>query len=99
MLIEWSDRDQAYLVTLPEWADRLAMPATHGDTYAEAAASGQEVIEMMLQDAMERKRPAPTPALFDTHGYATGETTEDIIRQTRQLAHEIESEDPTTASA
>ncbi len=33
MLIEWSEEDQAYLVTLPEWADRVMMPATHGSTY------------------------------------------------------------------
>ncbi len=25
MLIEWSDEDQAYLVTLPEWADHVVM--------------------------------------------------------------------------
>jgi hypothetical protein len=31
MLIEWSEKDQAYLVTLPEWADRVMMPATHGN--------------------------------------------------------------------
>ena len=30
MLIEWSDEDQAYLVTLPEWAGRVIMPVTHG---------------------------------------------------------------------
>jgi hypothetical protein len=23
MLIEWSEEDQAYLVTLPEWTDRI----------------------------------------------------------------------------
>ena len=28
MLIEWSEEDQAYLVTLPEWADQVLMPAT-----------------------------------------------------------------------
>ena len=68
MLIEWSDRDQAYLVTLPEWADRLAMPAAHGATYAEAAASGQDLLELMLVDAQERNKPAPAPATFDRKG-------------------------------
>jgi hypothetical protein len=29
MLIEWSNEDQAYLVTLPEWAERVIMPAPH----------------------------------------------------------------------
>ncbi len=43
MLIEWSEKDQAYLVTLPEWADRVIMPITHGDTYSEAVQHGQEV--------------------------------------------------------
>ena len=99
MLIEWSDRDQAYLVTLPEWADRLAMPATHGATYAEAATSGQELLEMMLVDAKERNRPTPAPAVFDTHGYEPGETTEAIIRETQTLALEIEREDHTITSA
>jgi len=98
MLIEWSDRDQAYLVTLPEWTDRLAMPATHGATYAEAATSGQELLEMMLADVKERSRPAPAPAVFDTHGYAPDETTEAIVRETQRLASEIEREDHTAAS-
>jgi len=33
MLIEWSEEDQAYLVTLPAWADRVITPATHVRTY------------------------------------------------------------------
>lgn len=34
MLIEWSDEDQAYLVTLPERADSVDFggPVTHGAT-------------------------------------------------------------------
>jgi len=32
MLIEGSEEDQAYLVTLPEWANRVMMPVTHGNT-------------------------------------------------------------------
>ena len=36
MLIEWSEEDQVYVVILPEWADRVIMPATHGSTYNEA---------------------------------------------------------------
>jgi len=41
MLIEWSEEDQAYLVTLPEWADRVIMLATQGGTYDEAVQHGQ----------------------------------------------------------
>lgn len=46
MLIEWSEEDQAFLVTLPEWVNRVIMPVTHGSTYGEAVQHGQEVLEL-----------------------------------------------------
>ncbi len=49
MLIEWSEEDQAYLVTLPEWAERVTMPATHGKTYRKAAKHGRQVLELLIQ--------------------------------------------------
>ena len=61
ILIEWSEEDQAYLVTLPEWADRVFMPATHGNTYEEAVKNGQEVLEMLVNDAMTDGEPLPPP--------------------------------------
>jgi antitoxin HicB len=61
MLIEWSEEDQAYLVTLPEWADRVMMPATHGNTYSEAVQNGQEVLEMLLNSALREGEPLPPP--------------------------------------
>jgi predicted RNase H-like HicB family nuclease len=61
MLIEWSEEDQAYLVTLPEWASQVYMPATHGDTYDEAVKNGREVLEMLINDAKRNGEPLPTP--------------------------------------
>ena len=61
MLIEWSEEDQAYLVTLPEWADRVIMPATHGSTYGEAVQHGQEVLEMLVKSAIRDGEPLPPP--------------------------------------
>ncbi len=61
MLIEWSEEDQAYLVTLPEWANRVMMPATHGSTYSEAVQHGQEVLEMLINDALRDGEPLPPP--------------------------------------
>lgn len=63
MFIEWSDEDQAYLVTLPEWADRVIMPATHGDTYSEAVKHGQEVLEMLVESAKQDGEPLPQPKI------------------------------------
>jgi antitoxin HicB len=61
MLIEWSDEDNAYLVTLPEWADRVIMPATHGETYREAVKNGQEVLELLVESARAEGEPLPQP--------------------------------------
>lgn len=64
MLLEWSEEDRAYLVTLPEWAGRVLMPATHGDTYDEAVQNGQEVLKMLVNSAHEQGEPLPSPRTF-----------------------------------
>ena len=42
MLIQWSDEDQIYIVSLPEFGQFCT---THGSTYEEAVAQGHELIE------------------------------------------------------
>lgn len=64
MLIEWSDEDQAYLVILPEWANSVLMPATHGNTYGEAVQHGLEVLEMLVRDATKKGEPLPPPKIY-----------------------------------
>jgi predicted RNase H-like HicB family nuclease len=49
MAVQWSDEDQLFLVTIPEFADRVMMPCTHGKTREEAIRNGEEVIEMYLE--------------------------------------------------
>lgn len=61
MVMEWSDEDQAYLVTLPEWAETNIMPVTHGKTYQEAVKNGQEVLEMFIESAIRNGEPLPPP--------------------------------------
>lgn len=62
MVIQWSDENQAYLVTLPEWKDRILGPAvTHGDTYEDAARAGQEALDMLIKDALASGEPLPEP--------------------------------------
>ena len=46
---------------MPEWADRVIMPATHGDTYNEAVQYGQEVLEMPVDNAIQDAEPLPSP--------------------------------------
>ncbi len=61
ILIEWSEEDQAFLVTLPEWADLVIMPATHGYTYSEAAQHGEEILELLVSSSLEDGDSLPTP--------------------------------------
>lgn len=61
MVIQWSDEDQAFLVSFPEWADYLEQPVTHGSTYQEAARKGQRVLENLIATAQHEGDPLPTP--------------------------------------
>jgi predicted RNase H-like HicB family nuclease len=64
MVIEWSEEDQAFLVTLPEWANSVLMPATHGSTYNEAVQHGLEVLEMLVNSARRNGEPLPRPKIY-----------------------------------
>ena len=61
MLIQWSDEDNIFVVTIPEFADRLMMPCTHGDSYEDAVQAGQEVIETFREIWTEEGRSIPEP--------------------------------------
>lgn len=58
--IQWSDRDQAYLVNVPE----LPGCHTHGDTYQEALKNALEVIELWLDTAQELGWAIPQPQII-----------------------------------
>ncbi len=58
MLIEWSDDDNLFIVSLPEWGPYAK---THGATYVEAASAGREVLEMLIENRKAEGRPLPEP--------------------------------------
>ena len=58
MTIRWSEENQAFLVTLPEFTD-LYQPCTHGETYEMAARNGREVLELLIEDYQARGKPLP----------------------------------------
>ena len=49
MIIQWSQEDQLFLVTIPEFSERVIIPCTHGKTREQAIRNGEEVIEMYLE--------------------------------------------------
>jgi predicted RNase H-like HicB family nuclease len=60
MVIEWSDEDQLFLVSIPDFAG----VHTHGRTRAEAAAMGEEVIALLLDGEVN-----PPPPRFTAMSY------------------------------
>jgi predicted RNase H-like HicB family nuclease len=60
MIIQWSEEDQAYIVTVPE----LPGCKTHGETYEEAIKQGQDAIESWLMVAEQDGDPIPPPRTY-----------------------------------
>lgn len=63
MIVQWSEEDQLFLVTIPEFSDRVIMPCTHGKTREEAIRHGEEVVEMYLEAWQEEGESIPEPSL------------------------------------
>lgn len=62
MIVQWSNEDQLFLVTIPEFGDRVVMPCTHGKTRSEAIGNGEEVIEMYLEAWQAEGESIPEPS-------------------------------------
>ena len=61
MVVQWSDDDQAYVVSLPEWEGRVFNPVTHGDSYEQAIQQAHEALSALVASARRRKEPLPEP--------------------------------------
>jgi predicted RNase H-like HicB family nuclease len=59
MLIQWSDEDGVFVVSLPEFGPYAK---THGATYEEAAKNGREVLELLMQTGLGKGDSLPVPA-------------------------------------
>jgi predicted RNase H-like HicB family nuclease len=61
MRIEWSNEDQVFVVSLPEWGDLVH---THGATYEEALRQGKDLIEGLVAARQQSGEPLPAPRVF-----------------------------------
>ena len=57
VIIYWSEEDQAYIAEVPE----LPGCAADGETYQQALASAEVIIQEWLETAKELGRPIPAP--------------------------------------
>ena len=62
LLIQWSQEDGLYLVTLPEFASIAMQPCTYGKSYEEAIANAQEAIASYLEYCLEVGLVPPSPS-------------------------------------
>ncbi len=60
MLIQWSDEDSCYVVSLPDFPN-VMQPCTDGKTYAEAASNGEECIESLILWHQQEGKTLPEP--------------------------------------
>ena len=60
ILIQWSDEDEAYIVTIPE----LPGCKTHGDAYGDAVKNAQEVVELCVRSEQELGRFILGPNMY-----------------------------------
>jgi predicted RNase H-like HicB family nuclease len=63
MIIEWSDADDAFVVTVPD----LPGCRTHGTTREEAAGRGEEAIAAMIGSYAEDDLEPPKPHFSAMH--------------------------------
>jgi predicted RNase H-like HicB family nuclease len=58
IFIQWSDEDQKYVVSLPEFGPYAH---TQGETYAEALKNAEEVLELLIAEYQQLGRSLPKP--------------------------------------
>ena len=61
MVIQWSQKDSCFVVTLPEWGE---LCHTYGDTYEEALSNAKEVLQLMIDSSQEEGESLPSANIF-----------------------------------
>ena len=67
ILIQWSDEDRKYVVSLPEFGPYAH---THGETYAEALKNGEEVMELLIEEYQSLDRTLPKPLMAGSFAFS-----------------------------
>lgn len=63
ILIQWSDEDNCFVVSLPEFTE-IMQPCTYGETYTEAVHNAEELLELLVETAIEKGETLPIHQKF-----------------------------------
>ena len=58
ILIQWSDEDSCFLVSLPDFTEEQQW-VTHGETYQEALENAVEVMDILIEIYQEKGKALP----------------------------------------
>jgi len=87
VIIQWSDEDGCYVVSLPEWGTGCK---THGSTYEEAARHAHEVLQLLTKDETNLPIPKlfhyPGADVMDVADTQTVETGQGVAANARKTA-------------
>jgi antitoxin HicB len=61
MVIKWSDEDEVFICSLPEWGEGCK---THGKTYEQAARAGHQLLETLIEWQLDEGKKLPKPDKF-----------------------------------
>jgi predicted RNase H-like HicB family nuclease len=61
MIIQWSENNKCFVVTLPEWGE---LCHTYGDTYEEALNNAKEVLKILIDSCQAEGSSLPQPKTF-----------------------------------
>lgn len=62
MLIQWSDQDNCFLVSIPDFPGQKWR--THGNTYEEAVMNGKKVLESLIISYESDGESLPQPHIY-----------------------------------
>jgi predicted RNase H-like HicB family nuclease len=62
MIIQWSEKDDCFLVGLPDFPGQKWR--THGETYEEAVANGKEALESLIISYGVDGESLPEPSIY-----------------------------------
>ncbi|BAZ81442.1 hypothetical protein NIES73_27100 [Sphaerospermopsis kisseleviana NIES-73] len=66
MIIQWSEEDDCFLVSLPDFPGQKWR--THGETYEEAVANGKEALESLIISYEADGESLPEPNIYKMAG-------------------------------